>query len=200
MADDLVKITDRLTRTVNGILYQFKGLPNSEAIMASYGQQFQELEDMFIDLYLLQCLANATGQQLDELGVIVGLERGDRDDDNYRAALYGKIALNRTNARIEDLLLACTQIDDGTDYELTELGDATIKIQITPNLPSGIEIETYNDTLQAMKSGGVRLHIIYSTFANYFQWADADAKQTDAGRGWSNDSRTNGGYWGDVAG
>jgi hypothetical protein len=199
MADNLTQILDRIARTTGGLMAQFENQPNMTAIMASYGVQFQELENMFWDLYLLQTLANSEGEQLDQIGIIVDEPRSGRDDENYRAAIYGRIALNRSHARIEDILDAMTAILDNT-YVLRELDDQTFIVTLEDAKPATIDAETFNASLQRIKGGGIHAHFHYSDYDNTdtFTFADADVEQTDANQGWGNDGETAGGYWSDV--
>jgi hypothetical protein len=205
--DDLVKVLTRVSDTIKALLYQFEGQPNMAAIAASYGVQFQELEDVFFDLYLLRALATATGEQLNQIGIIVDEPRGDKDDDNYRAAIYGRIALNRSHGRIEDIIDSMTAILDNT-YVIRELGNLysldtshiAVMVTLEDAKPSAIDATTFNDALQKIKPGGVHAHFHYSDYDNddTFTFADGDVEQTDADKGWGNDSETAGGYWSDV--
>ncbi len=200
MSEDLTAILDRMQRTIDSLLEQFKGQPNMSAIMASYGQQFQEVEDMFIQLYLLRALSTAEGEQLDQLGKIIGEPRGDRDDDNYRAALYGRIALNRSHARIEDVLFAMTSIYESGSYELREIDDAAFMLRLKDGIPATLDPETFNDALQRIKGGGIGAYFHYSDDddSDTFTWADGDVEQTDVNQGWGNDAETVGGSWTDI--
>lgn len=198
MSENLTAILDRMQRTIDSLLAQFKGQPNMAAIAASYGVQFQAVEDMFIQLYLLRALATAEGEQLDQIGIIVDEPRGDKDDDNYRAAIYGRIALNRSHARIEDIIFAMTSVYESGAYELREIDNATFMMRLKDAIT--LEPETFNDALQKVKGGGVQAHFQYcdDDDADCFTWADADVEQTEVDQGWGNDAETVGGSWSDV--
>ena len=199
MADNLTQILDRIAQTTRDLLAQFAGQPNMEAIMASYGVQFQELEDMFWDLYLLQALANAEGEQLNQLGIIVDEPRSGKDDDNYRAAIYGRIALNRSHGRTEDIILAMTGLQDDR-WQLREIGDATLIMRLLDVIDPLIDPTTFNDALQRIKGGGVEAVFQYNTYDddNTFRWATGATVEATSTEGWSDVAMTNGGKWSDV--
>jgi hypothetical protein len=200
MSENLTAILDRMQRTIDSLLAQFKGQPNMAAIAASYGVQFQEVEDMFIQLYLLRALATAEGEQLDQIGIIVDEPRGDKDDDNYRAAIYGRIALNRSHARIEDIIFAMTSINEAGSYELREIDNATFMMRLKDAIPATLDPETFNDALQRIKGGGVQAHFQYceEDDEDSFTWADGDVEQTDVDQGWAGVLEITGGSWTDV--
>ena len=199
MADNLTQILDRIAQTTRDLLAQFAGQPNMEAITASYGVQFQELEDMFWDLYLLQALANAEGEQLNQLGIIVDEPRSGKDDDNYRAAIYGRIALNRSHGRTEDIILAMTGLQDDR-WQLREPGDATLIMRLLDVIDPLIDPTTFNDALQRIKGGGVEAVFQYNTYDddNTFRWATGATVEATSTEGWSDVAMTNGGKWSDV--
>lgn len=198
MAENLTQILDRVDRTIKRLLYQFRGQPNMEAIAASYGAQFQEIEDVLWQLYTLRWLSTATGAQLDELGRMLDEPRGDKNDDDYRAAIYARIALNGSHGRIEDILFAMTNIKDDR-YQLRELGDATLVVRLLDAI-STVSASTYNDALQKIKGGGVEAVFQYSSDddENTFRWAVGDTVESTTTEGWSNDSGTDGGSWSDA--
>jgi hypothetical protein len=198
MAENLTQILDRVDRTIKRLLSQFRGQPNMEAIAASYGAQFQEIEDVLWQLYTERWLSTATGAQLDELGRMLGEPRGDKNDDDYRAALYARIALNRSNGRIEDILFAMTNIKDDR-YQLRELGDATLVVRLLDAI-STVSAAIYDDALQQTKAAGVEAVFQYSSDddENTFRWAVGDTVESTTTEGWSNDAGTDGGSWSDA--
>jgi hypothetical protein len=155
---------------------------------------------MFIQLYLLRALATAEGEQLDQIGIIVDEPRGDKDDDNYRAAIYGRIALNRSHARIEDIIFAMTSINEAGSYELREIDNATFMMRLKDAIPATLDPETFNDALQRIKGGGVQAHFQYceEDDEDSFTWADGDVEQTDVDQGWAGVLEITGGSWTDV--
>lgn len=195
MTETITKITNRNARTVASILKQFKGQPNITAKMAAYGVQFQEIEDMFIDLYVLRRLDDAEGVQLDKLGNMVKLKRGAKNDDNYRAAIRGKIVINKGNATIEDLYYAMDFVHEA-NYRCRNICDKTLRMILLDAIPADIDPETFDEVLQENKGGGVEAVFEYSEYDddNTFQWSSGLTRETSTETGWSDVSKTYGGY------
>lgn len=194
MADDLTQILDRVTRTTNNLLKQFKGQPNMEGIAASYGVQFQEIEDMLWDLYMYRWISTASGEQLDKIGDILGEKRAGKSDENYRIALYSRAYLIRGNATIEDLLFAMTNSYSG-DYRLRELGSAALKLRLLTAKPGTVDENTLYDVLQRNKGAGVEAQFVWNDYDedNTFRWATGAIREKATTSGWSDVAKTYGG-------
>jgi hypothetical protein len=198
---DFVAKTDRVTQALKNLLTQFHGKPNMEAFVASFVQEVQALEYVFIDLALLRALSNAEGVQLDGLGDIVGEKRLGRVDDDYRAAIEGKIRINRMHGRIEDVILGMKLTLDNT-YEITQLVDATMLVYMQEawdpiNDPS---LETLITALRNIRGGGIKTWFQYGIADddNIFRFATADLEEASTTQGFANDAETTGGYWAEI--
>jgi hypothetical protein len=199
---DITIVSNRLEQALAKLLTQFKGLPVMEGILASYVEQVQELENVFIDLLLLRTLDNATGAQLDGVGAIVGELRLGRNDTDYRAAIAGRIKINRQHSRIEDVITAMLLTLD-EPYELTELSDAKFILRlVTAWVATFPSLETLNAVLQRAKGGGIKAFFQYATVDDdkIFRFASGDTPELDSNQGYANDAQTTGGTYSDVVG
>ena len=77
---------------------------NIQAMLTSYLTLAQELENSIYDVYESRIIANASGAQLNILGDIVGAQRGNLDDADYRTAIKIQIAVNKSKGRAQDLV------------------------------------------------------------------------------------------------
>jgi hypothetical protein len=93
-------------RGLSRMLSQFRGKPRFEALLASYLDEFQEIEDALYEVYTKRELQNgtATGDLLAKLGKIVGQGSEGLSDDLYRLLIQARIASNRSNGRREELI------------------------------------------------------------------------------------------------
>lgn len=78
--------------------------PNIRALLTSYLTLAQELETEIYNVYESRITANASGAQLDILGRIVGAQRGNLIDADYRVAIHIQIAVNSSEGRASDLV------------------------------------------------------------------------------------------------
>lgn len=86
------------------IIEQFKNTKYITGFLDAYSRRVQELEGVFFDILDSRILDNATGDQLDKLGDLVGEERLGRDDDQYKPAIRIRIRVNKSQGRSKDIL------------------------------------------------------------------------------------------------
>ncbi len=159
----------------NGLLEQFKGKPNTHAIMSAIDRQIVEFVTALNDIANKTSLDTATGKQLDNIGAIVNLTRAqaaqlcgqksgvtDIDDESYRKYLKYQAFRSSNDGTYNSLMKSLKIIDDKVDIvgyvedETTpatiilnlESQDEAINIQSIPIISSaGISIQ-YNSTLK----------------------------------------------------
>ena len=106
---------------------QFKGQPNIAAILTAILNRVQEVEDeLWVDLWgwVLEFVDpddptnvfNASGNQLDDLGAIVGEARNGRIDSDYIPAIKLRIRINRSKGRAEDMVQVANLISNLATY------------------------------------------------------------------------------------
>lgn len=151
--------TERLAEAVGNLIDQFKGQPNIEALVSAWAQQSQDVETAAFGLLTLTTLANAEGPQLDGLGAIVGVERGGKNDTDYRTRIAAQILINNSSGTIEQLLeIAVTM--GATTVTLNEVPPAKIELVGGVSLDNGGEIAA---AIQAARAAGV---------GSWFTWFD----------------------------
>lgn len=141
-----------------------------EQLITALANPAQALETAFQQLLTLRSLLVATGQQLDDIGKIVGLFRNGLDDTTYRIYLLAQIATNRSHGKRSDLITIAKQILTGTDavVNVDSQGAAAVVVRIlTYATPPAIALVLFQ-FLSAAVAGGVRLILEYQT--------DVDAK------------------------
>ncbi len=140
-----IQFQDQTVNAISRLITQWQDKPNVVGLLKSYIDNVQVVEDIYEQLNTERGIETAIGVQLDVLGLIVGVLREGRTDDDYRIAIKGQIAIN-----------TC----DGTEMKITEaltilLG--TSDITIKDNYPAGItvevlglELDQYDSTLQIL--------------------------------------------------
>jgi len=135
----------------------FRDKFNFSRILGSYAPQLQELEDLFITLWLMLDINNAEGEFLDFFGKIVGVQRAGRDDDAYRIAILTEIKFLRSRAVTSDIYSILNTTDDADYHVKTLLPSADFEIysdktlnessltellkSITKNTPAGVNFD-----------------------------------------------------------
>jgi len=158
----LTKTIDHVSEALEYLLEQFKGKPKFEALITSYINQIQDLEDAYFQLLGDRLPADAAeGVQLDGLGGIVGEPRNGRSDTDYRVGIESRILLNLSSGQPEALicLLNCSNCNGGV--ELTEYFPAAMVARSRSELPSEDEAQRLANLLQEGKAAGVKAHFQY---------------------------------------
>lgn len=152
---------------------------NTEKFIATLATPFQSIELMLQQLLTERSIDTAVGAQLDIIGKIVGQPRNGLDDDTYRRYCRARIATNKSNGIVENLITVTDLIvyDDDGYYEIDTQGIATVVVKIQ-NITLTEELaDVLISFLKDAVSGGVRVILEYTTNLNCFKW-------DTAGRGW----------------
>lgn len=129
--------TTRVTEAQGLLIEQFRNHTNIDAIVKAFAQQSQEVEDAAWQILLDTLIATAEGQQLDNLGTIVGVEREGKTDTAYRVRLQAQVLLNKSSGTIEDLLGMAYVLGATSNTVLTEVFPAKIEIVVNTVLATG---------------------------------------------------------------
>ena len=111
---------DNYKESQKNLLREYARKPNWETILDILNEFTQELEGVFKDLRDKFKLNVAIGDQLDILGLIVGLRRFTIDDDLFRAEIKFKALENRSAGELEFLQDALAHLTNGTDVWILE--------------------------------------------------------------------------------
>jgi hypothetical protein len=130
---------DHNAKSIERLLTQYKSTPNLKAILASFIEQAQGIEDMMQGFEPGLGLPTAIGQQLDNLGVTLGQPRQGVDDDTYRILLYTKIVQNFSEGNIETLIDIYSVLMGSSTIILQEIYPAGFMMMAIDPAPIGEE-------------------------------------------------------------
>ncbi len=180
-------------------IQQFKNKEDFADLIRIYVEQVQDLEDALFQVLLDTTLNTSIGEQLDNLGEIVGEDRLSRNDEDYRQALRVRILINKSSGTIEEILeIAKTFTQDSGLIEIKEFSPASLTIQVTNQLL--VDALRLAIALDAARSAGVGLQLLYtlSPENETFTFSSDDTIQSSALRGAANDAGTTGGHLADA--
>lgn len=101
----VVENTSIATSIKDKTLYQFKGKTNLEKILGIFAKELQELEsNAVIPLLDERLLRVSTGDLLDKVGEILGVERRGLSDNPYRSLLYLKLFQRSNRGTYQNIL------------------------------------------------------------------------------------------------
>lgn len=150
----------------------FWGKPNIQAVLSSFVQRIQELEDTLWQVLELHTLAGADLTRLKVLGKIVGQPRLGFDEETYRKVIAGRGAANVSKGRGRDILVALNALFGPANYVLTEMGDALIYVTALDAIDDQ-QIAMVTEILPDVRSAGVGLQFLFSESSGVARWGSA---------------------------
>jgi hypothetical protein len=154
-------IEHKLNHVVEGLgklISQYAGKPNIEAVLTSYLNQIQELEDVLYDLMILRWIDNAEGAQLDGFGQIVDEPRLGKNDTIYKLALKAKRSVIMSQGTPNDILDTGRTLLPVIDIEIIESYPAYFTLYLSGDF-GGVDWFTVKEMISASKPIGVGYEI-----------------------------------------
>lgn len=100
------RITDHVQAALGRLMQQYRGRVRMEGTVTALVQQVQDLEDAIFSLNAGRQFYNGTavGQQLDNVGELVGIKRNGLTDAEYLLFIFGKIASDYSDSTVSAVL------------------------------------------------------------------------------------------------
>lgn len=155
----VTQITTHTTDGLNRLLTQYQGKPKLEAIIRALIDQIQDAEDGTYSLYGRLDIDNSSGQQLDNIGTIVGRGRGDLTDAKYRIKLYFQIGKNTSQGAAEKITSLMKLLTGAAFVHNQNLGNAEIMLGVDADIAAD-DVDDFYQEMQDVVAGGVRLNYI----------------------------------------
>lgn len=165
-----------------------------KAIGAAWLSRVQEIEGALWGLLVDTTITTAARAQLDQLGVLLGLGRGDMTDTVYRRALRGVVLANRSHGTADEHLAILDLVLGAGTYALAESFPAGLLV--TPADPLGSLRDALAEILRRARAGGVGTGLVDPPEGTAFAFSDADELvEADTVHGWSDTAGLTGGEW-----
>lgn len=190
----IVHDTEHVAVALTLFLDQFKDRPRLAALLSSYIQRVQELEDATWDVLVKRLIDSAADAQLDAIGRGVGEARDGKDDTTYRLFILARIRINMSFGHADDVIDVLNLVE-AAGFLLTEYYPAAMHVEYDT-------VTTADPTVlialaRLAKSAGVRLQLLYGDHdvgvdGFSFCTGTTDVSTTDEGFGLTDEST--GGY------
>lgn len=168
----VTKIDSYVADGLNRLLQQYRGKSKIEGFYTAFLQQFQALEDGAYPVAAGREIWNgigtpAIGEQLDNIGVLVGIDRNGLSDEEYILFIFGKIAQNNSETTITDVLNVVGYLFQAPTVIIQEIFPAGVAIEIvgTPIAPRLYPIA--KQLIKASLGAGIELIFAAVTPAPY---------------------------------
>lgn len=166
----MVVINNHFERAVALLASQFQfnkpdgSLTNFQKLLQAIIVPAQQLEDVNYELLTERWLATAIGQQLDEIGIILGLPRElNESDADYRERLQFQIFINTSSGTPEQAIAVLKFLTKATEIVYYEATPAFYQMEtnglVFPNPPNDL-----NDAIKQISPAGVNYVPIIATY------------------------------------
>jgi len=149
--DDVEPVT-HATLGLARMLWQYRDKPRMQGFLTAFLNDCQSLEDVTLQVLTGRWPLTAIGVQLDVLGRIVGQERGELTDDQYRLYILARILVNKGNGRVEEII-DILEILGVTEAIYVDEGTAELRVDISGQADGNLIGDLVNDA----RGGGIRL-------------------------------------------
>lgn len=164
-------ITQKLTHAAEAVAHlvqQFRGKPKIEAFVSLIGRQIQDLENALFSIVSTTDINTVTGTQLDVIGLLVSQPRNGHSDDVYRLFLRARILVNSSRGSVDEIIailalligsnpvISLIEPPDSPTILDTDLDPATFEIDVTSDLPAGVDGVVVSLMALEAKSTGIR--------------------------------------------
>lgn len=183
---DPVQITGHADRGAARQLAKLTGKPRLEAMLRSWLDTVQELEDVVFAMRSMMLVSEATGWWLERLGKLVGQPREGRTDDVYRVWIAARTLVNRSSGTAPQLIAIVEALTpDGTAVYVEDQYPAAMVVHAY----GVVDLDTGNaiaELLQRARCPGVgcQFHWEMDPDANLFRFsASATVAETNVDHG-----------------
>lgn len=147
------------------LIERWKGKPNLEAFLRSYLEEIQELENAIWFVIFGRMPDYAEGDQLDQLGKIVGRARDGLPDDLFRVYIKAQIRVNQSLGRPLDLI-EILQLIETAPFRLIDFPTASLLIYFLEPPSSGYTAQAIPALVKAGRAAGVNALVTHPTDAD----------------------------------
>lgn len=190
----LEHVTDHVDQAQGRLASQYRDTNVEGLVLAPVPGQ-QAVEDALWETLQVPVIDSAEGEQLDLLGRIVGEPRYSRDDATYRLWLKARVAINKSNGTVAELLyiVGLVKPAEGTLVFEPQF-PASFVLRIEDAATAAADAPQIASVIREARSAGVR------SILEWIETAEAAAFCFDGGAGLGFGDSTNAATGGALAG
>lgn len=122
-------------KALSRVIYRFENSPKFKLLIGAFTKEFDELAQSREQLSIMRTLGNAQGQQLTNIGEMVGMPRPTGEsDERYRWMVHAKIFINTTNMTVDGTAKLVSFVLGGTKVTYTLLNNLAPRFNIDREL------------------------------------------------------------------
>lgn len=150
------------------LLSQFRASPKLRGLVRMLGRRLGEIDNAAVDILAKRAVDTAEGQQLDEIGDIVGENRQGLADGDYRFALRRRMRLNRSSGEPESLLEVAMMYQDAIYAQYLPIYPALTELTLEAPLQTDRALSNFRPMLPA----GCLMYVIMTDLLTSYGYTD----------------------------
>jgi hypothetical protein len=140
------------------LLTQYQSSTALRQLLSAFILQVQTIEDALTGMNTLRYLSDASGQQLDNIGEIVGIARAaGQSDASYLTAILGQININTSQGQPEQIIRAFILFTGVTQVRFFEFPPASYLVESTYDPSDLAAIQSIFGILNDVSPAGVKI-------------------------------------------
>ena len=156
-------INNHVEQAIARLVTQYKNAPNLQGLITAIVEQIQIIENSLTDMNTLRYLPDAQGQQLDNIGQIVGIARpAGMSDALYLNLILGQIKINTSQGQPEQVIQLFLLLTGAPFVILYEGANAEILLESSFQVPDQPTADNLIETISQATPAGVRVDGIVS--------------------------------------
>lgn len=178
------KITEHAAQSVELLMSALRDKPRVAALARAHGTQSQAIEDALWAVLTIS-IDTSVGEQLDQVGAIVGQLRGELDDTDYRPVLRAAIRARRSSGTGPDVIAVCKLALGLTPFTYTA-GGASVCVSIDDLAP--FDPQVLADLVEIAVGAGIGYCVVapYGVLGDAFAFsADPLVAEASTGQGFA---------------
>jgi GNAT superfamily N-acetyltransferase len=157
----LVKYEQHVEEGIVSLAPPWWGKPRIAALLASYLQRIQDVEDDLWEILDIRTLENADLPRLKILGSLIGQPRLLFSEEMYRKVLQARALANVSRGRASDILAVLEVLIGPGDYFLAEVGDATLLLSVLVAIDAE-QLAALVQVLPDVRAAGVGFQLLFA--------------------------------------
>lgn len=157
----LIEYEQHLEEALTSMAPPWWGKPRIAALVASYVNRLQEVEDAIWEVIAIRELATADLPRLKILGAIIGQPRLLFTTEMYRKVLQARALANVSQGRARDIISVLEVLIGPGDYILNEVGNATLLLTITIAVDAE-QLAALVQVLPDVRAAGIGFQVLFT--------------------------------------
>lgn len=155
VSGEAYELDNHQSEMIDNLFGQYRQSEVIRGLSDVLGRQVQDLESAYWGLIGFRFLDYAQGAQLDQVGSLVGEDRRQAEEEEYRRAIASRILVNKSTSTVEEIILILQTLigTEIVDVQQAYPAQLVIAYQVESAFTEAQRDRISEQTLQAIAAG-----------------------------------------------